>query len=612
MARVVGIGHQNFEQLIQANCFYIDKTGFIKEWWENRDVVTLITRPRRFGKTLNMSMLEQFFSLEYADRGDLFQGLAIWEEKSSDGENPPERENPQRGENPLPGDYKYRNLQGTYPVISLSFANVKEISFSNARKKICQIITNLYNKYDYLLEGDGLNADEKGRFRKVSAEMEDYIASDSLNALSNYLSRYYGKKVIILLDEYDTPMQEAYVHGYWREMVDFIRTLFNATFKTNSYLDRAIMTGITRVSKESIFSDLNNLEVVTASSDKYTDSFGFTEDEVFWALKEYGLENCMADVKHWYDGFTFGKKRDIYNPWSILNYLDKGKLGTYWANTSSNSLVEKLIREGDPDVKITMEDLLQGRTFYTEIDEQIVFDQLDYRMGAVWSMLLASGYLKIESYEMEAVSGKAEYGLKLTNMEVRRMFEQMIEGWFKDYTRDYNIFVKALLLGDIEAMNTYMNRVALATFSSFDTGKKPSEETEPERFYHGFVLGLMVDLADSYVITSNRESGFGRYDIVLEPRVTGISKEPEPHGRQGVRSPGCRDAIINNRSKDAIIIEFKVKNPKREKTLEDTVQTALDQIEMMRYDAALLAKGIPAERIRKYGFAFCGKEVLIG
>ena len=530
MARTVGIGHQDFSQLIQNNLFYVDKTGFIKEWWENRDVVTLITRPRRFGKTLNMSMLEQFFSLEYADRGDLFQGLAIWEEKSSDGENPPERENPQRGENPLPGDYKYRNLQGTYPVISLSFANVKEISFSNARKKICQIITNLYNKYDYLLEGDGLNADEKGRFRKVSAEMEDYIASDSLNALSNYLSRYYGKKVIILLDEYDTPMQEAYVHGYWREMVDFIRTLFNATFKTNSYLDRAIMTGITRVSKESIFSDLNNLEVVTASSDKYTDSFGFTEDEVFWALKEYGLENCMADVKHWYDGFTFGKKRDIYNPWSILNYLDKGKLGTYWANTSSNSLVEKLIREGDPDVKITMEDLLQGRTFYTEIDEQIVFDQLDYRMGAVWSMLLASGYLKIESYEMEAVSGKAEYGLKLTNMEVRRMFEQMIEGWFKDYTRDYNIFVKALLLGDIEAMNTYMNRVALATFSSFDTGKKPSEETEPERFYHGFVLGLMVDLADSYVITSNRESGFGRYDIVLEPRVTGISKEPEPHG----------------------------------------------------------------------------------
>ena len=592
MSRTVGIGHQDFEKLIRKNNFYVDKTKFIKEWWENDDDVTLITRPRRFGKTLNLSMVEHFFSVEYTqrsllashpggadgtairmdsdseadlphtDRNSLFQGLAIWEEET------------------------YRRLQGTWPVIFLSFAKVKETSFQNARKKICQLITNLYNRYDFLLESGLLNEKEKSIYHEVNADMEDYLASEALSNLSDYLMRYYGKKVIILLDEYDTPMQEAYVGGYWDELISFMRNLFHSTFKSNPYLERALMTGITRVSKESVFSDLNNLEVVTTTSEKYEDSFGFTQEEVWEALKEYGLYEQREQVRHWYDGFTFGNKSDIYNPWSIINYLDKRRFSPYWANTSSNSLVGKLIREGSPDLKIAMEDLLSGRLLHAQIDEQVVFSMLDADENAVWSLLLASGYLRVEEFEFSD-SGYPECELKLTNWEVTAMFRRMVAEWFRQpaSASAYNTFIKALLLGDVDAMNTYINRVASATFSYFDTGKNPSGEAEPERFYHGFVLGLLVELSDKYRITSNRESGFGRYDVMLEPLGS---------------------------SEDAVIIEFKVCSARKKQTLEDAAAEALDQIDQMRYAADLEAKGIPPERIRRYGFAFDGKKVLIG
>lgn len=551
MARTVAIGNQDFGEMIKEQCFYVDKTNFIKEWWENKDKVTLITRPRRFGKTLNMSMLDYFFSIRHKDDRDIFAGLSIWKDEA------------------------YRERQGTYPVISLSFANVKGKNFETVIEKIYWILISAYQSNRFLLDDGFLNGNDVTFFNRVSPDMSRATAELSLNQLSNYLYQYYGRKVIILLDEYDTPMQEAYVNGYWDEMIDFTRGLFHAAFKTNPYLERALMTGITRISKESIFSDLNNLKVITTLSDQYATSFGFTEREVFTALEEYGLEDQKEEVKFWYNGFQFGKSNCIYNPWSIINFLDDHKFGLYWSNTSTNSLVGQLIQDGSDDVKTIMENLIQGGTYKTQIDEEIVYRDLSSDVNAIWSLLLSSGYLKVVNIEMNRRKRK-EYTLEIVNYEVLQMFQSLITRWFCDSNEKLNGFCDALLSGNLELMNEYMNLLTSGNLSYHDILNENS--------YHMFVLGVIANLNGECYISSNPEMGMGRCDTLIGPK---------------------------DKSKGCIILEYKKFDEKTDRDLNHTVRRALTQILKKKYYATLESNGVPEEKIRIYGFAFRGKEVLI-
>ncbi len=565
---VVNIGIQRFDKLREQGAFYIDKTDFIKEWWETGSEVTLITRPRRFGKTLNMSMLECFFSRKYEGRADLFDGLSIFEQDSD--------------------QEKYRNLQGRFPVIFLTFANIKADKYTEMEKKITETIASLYENNRYLLETNCLSENEKEYYKSIKIGMPGDIAVGAVHQMACFMQRYYKENVIILLDEYDTPMQEAWLSGYWNKAVSFFSNFFNATFKTNPYLERGMITGITRIAKESIFTGMNNLKVVTTTSDRYATAFGFTEKEVFDALDDVGFGSEKKDVKKWYDGFSFGNYTDIYNPWSIASFIENnGKYENYWADTSSNGLVNALMQTGVPGIKQTMEALLQGKSFEAELDEKIVFDQLDGSVSAVWSLLLATGYLKVLDLKYVGERKKKVYTLALTNMEAEFIFENMVKGWFSGNTETYyNEFINALLNDNVRKMNTFMNKVGLNTFSSFDSGNKPSEQTEPERFYHGFVLGMVVNMADTYIVRSNRESGYGRYDVMLEP--------------------------VDKNGK-AFIFEFKVLDPDEDEvTLEDTLAAAHRQIAEKKYETELVSRGFAAEKIRRYGFAFRGRECLIG
>jgi len=554
MSRVIATGEQNFEEIRRNNCFYVDKTDFIREWWDSRKPVTLITRPRRFGKTLTLDMLEKFFSIEYARRSDLFEGLKIWEYP------------------------EFRELQGTFPVIFASFADTEGKNFEEVRLRLNDVITSLYGKYRFLKGQGFLEGNDLVYYDRVTFDMDEITAISSLKHLCMVLENYYGRKPIILLDEYDVPMQDAYVNGFWDELSDFMRKLFRATFKSNTSLGRGLLTGITRISKENIFSGLNNLKVLTVTSNQYASAFGFTEEEVEESLQEYGLGDQFARVKDWYDGFRFGDTCHIYNPWSITNFLEEKKFKAYWVNSSSNKLVEKLIREGSKEIKTSFEDLLLGRMISTEIIEDIVFDQLDDNQEAVWSLLLAGGYLRVEG----AGFGPREYSLGVTNHEVQEMFQSIVRSWFTNKSKTaFNQFIRALLSGDVNALNENLHEIIQRTVSYFDVGGK----SNPECFYHGFVLGLIVDLENQYTIDSNRESGNGRYDVMLSPKQKEL---------------------------DAVILEFKVANSDTEEALRSAVQNALTQIKEKNYDEKLVSREISKEKIIHYGFAFSGKQVLVG
>ncbi len=550
MGRTISIGNQSFVDIREHGDFIVDKTAFIREWWLARDQVTLITRPRRFGKTLNLSMLEAFFSTRFAGRADLFEGLEVWR------------------------DEEMRALQGTMPVIFLSFADVMGSGYPAVRGRARRVLVDAFKVHAAEL---GLNPEDWDGPEPpygISPDMDDATAASAIKLLCSLLERKTGKKPIVLLDEYDTPMQEAWTGGFWDKAVGFMRPLLNSTFKTNPSLGRGMLTGITRVSKESIFSDLNNLRVVTTTTEEYETSFGFTEDEVFAAMDEMGRAD-RAGVKQWYDGFVFGRTPDIYNPWSIVNYLKEGTLKPYWANTSGNALVSSCIARGDKTLKDDFRTLLDGGSITRPIDEQVVFSQLAENPDAVWSLLLASGYLKCTDFE----DGWHDYRtLTVTNLETMRMLEKTVGGWFAQFQGPYDEFCQAMLAGDVEAMDAYLSDVAHESFSHFDTGRRAAES-----FYHGFVLGLVVDLRGRYLVESNRESGFGRFDVALVPQ--------DP-----TRDPG-------------VILEFKTCS--KGQTLEQACQAALEQIADKRYAASLVARGVPAERILAYGIAFQGKETLV-
>ena len=549
----IGIGTSDFKKMRVNDYYYIDKTMYIKDIIDNKSEIALVTRPRRFGKTLNMSMLRYYFDIKQKDSKELFKGLKILEQEE-----------------------KYTSKLGYYPVIYLTLKDVQDRNYENMLLDMKTAMLNMYKEHRYLLDSDKIYPEEKARITDILYAREDEnVLKNSVRDLSEYLNRYYERPVILLVDEYDVPLQNAYVEGYYEEAVKFFKTFYGVTFKDNPYLEKTVLTGVSRVAKESIFSGANNFKVFTVLDNEFADDFGITEEEMDKVIQDFEIEDEKEEIKKWYDGYTIGNVEGIYNPWSILNYLTDKKLIPYWVNTSSNDLI-KMVLKNSTTIKEKMERLLKDEEIEVPINLETVIVGIENNEDNIWGLMLGTGYLKV----VETVDvSEGIYKVKLLNYEIKLLFQQIINEWFKNKVigNDLKSILKDLITLNLKEYEKKFDILVREMFSYMDVG-----ENTAENFYHAFVLGMLVGLKDTYYVNSNRESGIGRYDIMLEPK---------------------------DKNGNSFIMEFKVLEDKEEKTIEDTIENAKKQIEEKGYESNLRERGFT--NITKMVYAFKGKEVKI-
>lgn len=547
----IGIGVSDFKMLRTRNNYYIDKSLYIKDIIDNQSSVILVTRPRRFGKTLNMSMLKYYFDCTAKNNEELFVGLKIMEQEE-----------------------QYTSKLGAYPCIYMTLKDVNDTNYEKMLLNLKTAVVEMYQEHRYLLDSDKIYPEEKEQIKEILWCKEDEnTLKNSVRQLSKYLNRHYDKPVMLFLDEYDVPLQNAYVEGYYEEAIKFFKTFYGTTFKDNPYLEKTVITGVSRVAKESIFSGANNFDVYTVFNDEFSDDFGITENEMDGLIKDFEIQDKKEDIKKWYDGYTIGNITGIYNPWSILNYLQKRELVPYWVNTSSNDLI-KMTLKNSMVLKEKIERLLQDEELEVYIDQETVIVNIEQNENNIWGLLLGTGYLKV----VETVN-KSEglYKVKIPNNEIKELFRSIVRNWFNDKVigNDLRSILKDLVTLNLKEFEKKFDVLVREMFSFMDVG-----ENTAENFYHAFVLGMLVGLRDTYYVNSNRESGYGRYDIMLEPK---------------------------DKTANSFIMEFKVLENKEEKTIEDTIENAKKQIEEKKYEENLQERGF--ENITKMVFAFKGKEV---